>query len=102
MSAPSVAVLRSMLDLQVEMNKKIDPQWHAKGFAFLSLEDETGIANVIVTPDLFIENRLMLTSEQFLLVEGRLQNVENVVSVKAESIFPLQLTSAISPSHDFH
>jgi error-prone DNA polymerase len=74
----------------------------AKGFAFLSLEDETGIANVIVGPDLFIENRLMLTSEQFLLVEGRLQNMENVVSVKAESIFPLQLTSAISPSHDFH
>jgi error-prone DNA polymerase len=74
----------------------------AKGFAFLSLEDETGIANVIVTPDLFIENRLMLTSEQFLMVEGRLQNMENVVSVKAESIFPLQLTSAISPSHDFH
>jgi error-prone DNA polymerase len=73
----------------------------AKGFVFLSLEDETGIANVIVTPDLFIKNRLILTSEQFLLVEGRLQNTENVISVKAESIYPLQLPSAVSPSHDF-
>jgi dimeric dUTPase (all-alpha-NTP-PPase superfamily) len=35
MNAPTAAVLRSMLGLQVEMNRKIDPQWHAKGFAFL-------------------------------------------------------------------
>lgn len=35
MSAPSIAVLRSMLDLQVGMNRKIDPQWHVAGFAFL-------------------------------------------------------------------
>jgi dimeric dUTPase (all-alpha-NTP-PPase superfamily) len=35
MSEPSLAILRSMLGLQVEMNRKIDPQWHAKGFAFL-------------------------------------------------------------------
>ena len=38
----------------------------AKGFVFLSLEDETGVANAIVTPDLFHQNRLLLTSERFL------------------------------------
>ena len=57
----------------------------AHGFVFLSLEDETGIANAIITPDLFEQNRLLLVSERFLLVEGMLQNVDNVVSVKAES-----------------
>lgn len=35
MNAPSLAVLRSMLKLQVDMNRKIDPQWHVAGFAFL-------------------------------------------------------------------
>ena len=42
----------------------------AKGFVFLSLEDETGVANAIIMPDLFQKNRLLLTSEQFLMVEG--------------------------------
>ena len=51
----------------------------AKGFVFLSLEDETGVANAIVRPDLFHENRLLLTSERFLAVEGILQNQDNVI-----------------------
>jgi error-prone DNA polymerase len=42
----------------------------AKGFVFLSLEDETGVANAIIMPDLFQKNRLLVTSEQFLMVEG--------------------------------
>ena len=46
----------------------------AKGFVFISLEDETGVANAIVTPDLFHQNRLLLTSERFLAIEGILQN----------------------------
>jgi error-prone DNA polymerase len=74
----------------------------AHGFVFLSLEDETGIANAIVTPDLFEQHRLALISEQFLLVEGILQNQDNVVSVKAERVAPLHLTSAPTESHDFH
>ena len=52
----------------------------AKGFVFLSLEDETGVANAIVRPDLFHANRLLLTSERFLAVEGILQNQDNVIS----------------------
>ncbi len=74
----------------------------AKGFVFLSLEDETGVANAIVTPDLFHQNRLLLTSERFLAIEGILQNQDNVISVKAERVQPLFVTQAETSSHDFH
>ena len=74
----------------------------AKGFVFLSLEDETGVANAIVRPDLFHENRLLLTSERFLGVEGILQNQDNVISVRAERVQPLFVTQAETSSHDFH
>jgi error-prone DNA polymerase len=74
----------------------------AKGFVFLSLEDETGIANAIITPDLFDQHRLLITSEQFLLIKGVLQNLDNVISVKAENVEALNVTSAPTSSHDFH
>jgi len=74
----------------------------AKGFVFLSLEDETGVANAIVTPDLFHRNRLLLASERFLAIEGILQNQDNVISVKAERVQPLFVTKAETVSHDFH
>ena len=74
----------------------------ARGFVFLSLEDETGIANAIITPDLFEQNRLLLVGEKFLLVEGVLQNLDNVVSVKAARVLPLDITRAATRSHDFH
>ncbi len=66
----------------------------AKGFVFLSLEDETGIANAIVTPDLLQKNRILLISERFLMIEGILQNQDNVISVKAERVLPLSVTRA--------
>jgi error-prone DNA polymerase len=74
----------------------------AKGFVFVSLEDETGVANAIITPDLFHRNRLLLTSERFLAIEGILQNQDNVISVKAERVQPLFVTKAETVSHDFH
>ena len=74
----------------------------AKGFVFLSLEDETGVANAIITPDLFHQNRLLLASEKFLAIEGILQNQDNVISVKAERVQPLFVTQAETVSHDFH
>jgi error-prone DNA polymerase len=74
----------------------------AKGFVFLSLEDETGIANVIITPDMFAENRFTVVAGKFLLVEGRLQNVDNVVSVKTSRVETLALSEAAASSHDFH
>jgi len=74
----------------------------ASGFVFLSLEDETGIANAIITPKLFDQHRIALVKEQFLLIEGWLQNLDNVISVKANKVLPLRLTNAPTESHDFH
>ena len=73
----------------------------AKGFLFISLEDETGIANIIVTPDDFESNRAAIDSP-FLLIDGVLQNQDNTISVKARHIQPLQFTTAAAASHDFH
>jgi error-prone DNA polymerase len=61
----------------------------AKGFVFISLEDETGVSNAIVTPDLFERVRLLITEEPFLAIEGEVQNTDNVVLIKAQKIFPL-------------
>ena len=74
----------------------------ANGFIFLSLEDETGISNAIIMPDLYDQNRLLVIHERFLLIEGILQNVENVISVKALRVSRLQITEAETRSHDFH
>ena len=75
----------------------------AKGFVFISLEDETGISNAIVTPPMFEANRLLITEESFLMIEGRLQHVDNVIHVKAERIERLRNDSLLaSPSYDFH
>jgi error-prone DNA polymerase len=73
----------------------------AKGFVFLSLEDETGIANVIVTPGLFARSRWALIAEPFLLVEGILQMQDGVVSVRAQRVQPLARPAHVVPSHDF-
>ena len=74
----------------------------AKGFVFLSMEDETGIANVIITPQLFERNHIVVVQNPFLLIEGTLQNQEKVISVKAQRIEPLAITRAEPVSHDFH
>jgi error-prone DNA polymerase len=74
----------------------------AKGFVFLSLEDETGIANAIITLQLFDQDHTVVVHHPFLLIAGRLQNQDNVISVKAEAVFPLRLTQAEPESHDFH
>ena len=74
----------------------------AKGFVFLSLEDETGIANVILTPDVFERDRIIVTRSRFLRIEGTLQIQDGVVHVKAQRIAPLEITSAGVRSHDFH
>src|SRR5262249_8116591 len=72
-----------------------------KGFVFLTLEDETGIANIIVRPDLFLELRAVVVGEPYLLVEGTLQIQEGVTSVKAERVLPLGGASPPIDSHDF-
>jgi error-prone DNA polymerase len=74
----------------------------AKGFVFLSLEDETGVANAILRPEVFRKNRLLVSSAQFLMVEGVLQNQDNVISVRADRVAPLTITRAPTSSHDFY
>jgi len=74
----------------------------AKGFVFLSMEDETGIANVIVTPDMYERNQIVVTRSRFLLVEGPLQNQDSVVHVKAVRLTPLSSQAVDVRSHDFH
>jgi error-prone DNA polymerase len=74
----------------------------AHGFVFLSLEDETGVSNAIVNPQLFQKNRLLLSSERFLMVEGVLQNQDGVISVKAARVSALAISEAQPSSHDFH
>jgi len=73
----------------------------AKGFLFLSLEDETGISNAIVRPDLFDAERTMLVSAPYLIVEGVLQNQDGVVSVKADRVRPIDTSLTPAASHDF-
>jgi error-prone DNA polymerase len=73
----------------------------AKGFVFLNMEDETGMVNVIITPQLFDRHRLAINSP-FLLIEGTLQNQDDVVSVKARDVQALPFELTIPISHDFY
>ncbi len=74
----------------------------AHGFIFLSLEDETGIANAIVDPDLYEANRSLVTYAKFLMIEGSLQNIDKVIHLRARHIEELDITAAPMESHDFH
>ncbi len=74
----------------------------AKGFVFLSLEDETGITNVIVTPKVFEKNRLVISQESFLLIEGVLQKRSGTIHIRAQRIERLPTASLeTARSHDF-
>ena len=61
----------------------------AKGVIFMTLEDETDIANVIVWPKAFEKNRRTVMTARFLAVRGRLQRAGLVIHVVAESFFDL-------------
>jgi error-prone DNA polymerase len=74
----------------------------AKGFVFLTLEDETGISNIIVRPDVFARERITILEEPFLLVEGVLQNQENVTAVRAEKVEGIAGVPVDVQSHDFY
>jgi len=74
----------------------------ARGFLFITLEDETGIANVIVTPDLFQANRTLLHRAVILIVEGPLQRQQGVTHVRGRRFREIRLRGAAAQSHDFH
>jgi len=73
----------------------------AKGFVFLTLEDETGISNVIIRPDLFDRERMTVIRHPFLLVEGVLQHQDGVLSVKAERLQAIDGGASVD-AHDFY
>ena len=74
----------------------------AKGLIFLTLEDETGHANVIVMPDVYSLDPMVVLHERFVQVKGRVQNQDGVVHLRAERISPLSVSAAVTQSHDFH
>ena len=74
----------------------------AKGFVFLTLEDETGIANIIVRPDLFARDRLVIVEAPFLIVDGVLQNQDGVTSIRAEQIHQMTAVEVDFDAHDFY
>jgi error-prone DNA polymerase len=74
----------------------------AKGFVFLSLEDETGIANIIINPRLFEKKHTTVVHHSFLLIAGTLQNQDGVISVKAGTVEPFLAANTEMISHDFH
>jgi error-prone DNA polymerase len=75
----------------------------AKGFVFLSLEDETGVANVIIRPALYEKVRLLISSEAFLQIEGVVQQQEGVTNLLAHRVERIGgHTIPAAQSHDFH
>tara|TARA_Y100000588_G_C13962648_1_gene799393 strand:- start:186 stop:836 length:651 start_codon:yes stop_codon:yes gene_type:complete len=74
----------------------------AKGFVFLTLEDETGVANIIVKPDVFATEQVTILQRPFLLVEGVLQLQNGVASVRAERFHDFTHTKATPDSRDFY
>jgi error-prone DNA polymerase len=75
----------------------------ASGLLFMTLEDETGMSQAIVTADLLRAHRTLLVSRPGLIVEGILQKRDGALSVKAERFWPLAGLEALAevPSHDF-
>jgi error-prone DNA polymerase len=75
----------------------------AKGFCFVTLEDETGISNAVLTPDMASRFRVPLHQAAMLVVEGPLQRVEGVIHVRARGLWPLPLVddAKLPASHDY-
>jgi error-prone DNA polymerase len=76
----------------------------AKGFVFLTLEDETGLINVVVTPQRFERQALLISRTPLLLVRGVLQVEQKVVNVRAQQFRALQAAvgAEFAKRHDFH
>jgi error-prone DNA polymerase len=73
----------------------------AKGFVFLTLEDETGISNVIIRPDLFDRQRMAVVRQPFLIVDGVLQHQDGVISVRADRVEGISGAASVD-AHDFY
>ena len=75
----------------------------AGGMCFITLEDETGLANVVVTPDVFERNRPLVVGASGLVVSGQLERRDRVTNLKAQGFELLGDGSEPGiPSRDFH
>jgi error-prone DNA polymerase len=75
----------------------------AKGFFFVTLEDESGFVNIIIRPDDFEQHRLVLTRSPLLSIAGIASHEQGAHTLKGRRFFPLDPGSlAAPPSHDFH
>ncbi len=74
----------------------------AKGLIFITVEDETGNANIIVSQDVYNRDPAVVLHQRFIKAKGTVQNQDGIVHLKAERILPLQVTAAETWSHDFH
>ncbi len=74
----------------------------AKGLLFLSIEDETGVSNAVVMPDVFDRERKTILNNSYIVIDGEMQNIDNVYTVRAAHFEPLHVAEEAVPSHDFH
>jgi error-prone DNA polymerase len=72
----------------------------AKGLLFITLEDETGMSQAVVSPDLLQQHRKLIVGSPGLIVEGILQKRDGTLSVKGERFWSLKKLVEV-PSHDF-
>jgi error-prone DNA polymerase len=76
----------------------------AKGFVFLTIEDETGLLNIIVRPQLYAQERRLIHEQRLLGIAGKLQNEGGVVHLVAQTLFALHAAEELSfiPARNFH
>ena len=74
----------------------------AKGLLFLSIEDETGVSNAVVMPDVFDRERTTILNNSYIVIEGEMQNIDDVYHRASRHFEPLHVAEEAVPSHDFH
>jgi error-prone DNA polymerase len=74
----------------------------AKGICFLTLEDETGLGNAVLLPDVFERFRSTLGASAMLVLDGTVERRDGVVHLRVEGLRPVAGREVAPPSHDFH
>ena len=102
---PAAALLRARHGSEVRVAGMVITRQRpgtARGMCFLTLEDETGLCNVVVTPDVFAAHRRLLVTEPGLIVQGPLERRDGVTNLRAARLDPLAEPTPAIPSRDFH
>ena len=72
----------------------------AKGYCFVTLEDETGLSNAVLTPEISARFRVPLHQASLLEIAGPLQRVDGVIHVRAKQIVPVDLRPVRMPGSE--